>query len=54
MFPERLEAKAILLPSGEYLGESSDRVEAISFVGGLFFKEEFGPGARQMFSSCLL
>src|SRR6266496_3084956 len=51
--PVRSEAKAILLPSGEYLGEPSPRVEAISLVGTALLSVALGPGARQILASVL-
>src|SRR5262245_11136189 len=51
--PERLEEKAIRLPSGEYCGESSWKVEAISRLGrpAPFPGAETGSSMRQMLVS---
>jgi hypothetical protein len=49
--PERSEANAILLPSGENCGLTSRRVESISFLGAASPAGALGPSVRQMLAS---
>jgi hypothetical protein len=52
--PEREEVNAILLPSGEYLGLSSARVDEISFSGMEGASPRAGILALHMFVSFLV
>src|SRR5262245_4775447 len=49
--PDRLDTKAIFLPSGEYRGLVSSCVEEINLVGGLPRPVELDTSVRQRFES---